>query len=402
MWQVTKIVQLVVLLLLAESLVLPGEWAFAGECNYLYADALKNHASEELTAIKSDFAHNTHYTLEIGVPPVRDQCEYGSCWIHGTLGEIEQDLFKHGRSLDLSEQYLIIQSLKEKAVETLRKPGKIVKPGGSFLKANELIKRYGLMPASVWKPRVAFEESPLSKRLLDFLNGRAAQYHIESAKWMTLIQKKRLFDQARKDLGSIIEAFSGAIPEKFVFENRTLTPLQFRDELIGDRQFEWHKIGLLTDSLPEKLKKSKVEKDPELKRRKESLEKIEEIIIDSLKKGHSVPVSVEMAHGFIDDRTGIMSIHAFYLPKGFNPPTRAYRKAFDENHKLSGTDHLMVIVGVDLDESGKVIKYKVRNSHGEEQGDHGYYHLYPDYFREYLNSIAVRGDALTQSTIDNK
>lgn len=47
-----------------------------------------------------------------------------------------------------------------------------------------------------------------------------------------------------------------------------------------------------------------------------------------------------------------------------------------------------MIVGYDLDAvTGKVIKYKIQNSWGQKSGDQGFYHMYADYFRAFVNRI---------------
>jgi bleomycin hydrolase len=375
--------------------ITPVETA-ANSCSSLFSKtALQVPAPsfEELVSVRPDFPHNTKYTIDIPDPPIRDQCQYGSCWIHGTIAEIEQRLLTKKKPVDLSEQYLIIRSLIAKTLDALEIPGGIVTPGGNVFRAEDLIQNHGLVPASAWQPRLPFEQSPLSRRLLDFLNGRVARYHLQSASESNPKTRDQLLAKAQKDVLELIESFSGPLPARFTHEGREWTPIQWMDAHVEKPKGDWLRIIPPETKLPENLEfyaRTVSSSTSQIPTETRTFGTIEQIIVKKLQQGQLVPISVEMAHSFIDQKTGIMSIKAFHLPEGFTPPPTAYRKAFDVAGKLLGTPHLMVIVGVDLDAYGKVIKFKVRNSHGEKAGDEGYYHLYPDYFREYLNYVAIR------------
>lgn len=79
---------------------------------------------------------------------------------------------------------------------------------------------------------------------------------------------------------------------------------------------------------------------------------------------------------------------AIHTPKDFLPATRSYRVNFD----LNKGGHAVDIVGVDLDAQGRVIKYKIKNSHGTDNGEDGYYHLYRDYFENFLKFVYITND----------
>jgi bleomycin hydrolase len=82
---------------------------------------------------------------------------------------------------------------------------------------------------------------------------------------------------------------------------------------------------------------------------------------------------------------GIMSISAFHVPENAHPLSRAERKEMGINAGL----HAVQIVGYDWDpQSGKIVKWKIKNSWGEKSGDAGFYHMYADYFHEYATTIS--------------
>lgn len=354
---------------------------------------------EDLSSVRPDFKHTPKYSLEIRTSAIKNQCNLGTCWIYSLVADIEQDPSLKVKNEKISEQFLILQSLLEEIDVALEKPGRFIKVGGSVAKAHELSFRYGLIPDSAWKPRIPFESSPISQRLMHFLNARITKYHLDLAYDLSEESKKAMLDIAKKEIHELIEAFFGPIPTTFQYEGRTFTPTEWRDTQL--EQLKKKRITLTpssTSPLPLRLQEiasgsAQIRQLFEYEHstlKQISLEQIQEIIIEQLKAGSIIPFSIEMDYSFIDKKSGIMSIHAFYLPENYRPIPKSYRRSFDYEGKYLGHRfHAMDIVGVDLAPDGKVIKYKARNSHGDKEGDQGYFHIYPDYFDTYLVSITI-------------
>lgn len=377
------------LLTLALTFALPAFAAPKRNIAELSCPELYALTAEQLAGIKPEFlaGHNSGYTIEVPTTPIRSQCQYGSCWIYGTLADVEAQILREkGVKLDLSEQYLILQSLQERIALALASPGKQLEEGGLIDIAQRLMETHGMLPASAWQPRVPFESDPHKKRLMSFLQNRIGRFHVDAAKQPG--RREKLLAETKADLQAILNAYVGEPPKSFTYNGiKFASPLAFAKEFLpaqSDLVMMQPQREALEESLL-KLKPASHGNKPMGPRGKRSdltvsIERMEKSIVDSLKKGHTVPFGSEMAHEFIDKETGIMSTHAFYTPPGFTPAPRAYRTAFG----ISGGGHAMMIVGVDLDQSGKVIKFKVKNSWGTKSGDEGFYHMYEDYFREYV------------------
>ena len=63
--------------------------------------------------------------------------------------------------------------------------------------------------------------------------------------------------------------------------------------------------------------------------------------------------------------------------------------------------HAMVITGVDLDENGKPLKWKVENSWGKDVGFDGYYVMDDKWFDEYVYQILLDRKYFIKEQMDN-
>ncbi len=373
-------------------------WAFPSLC----MKAFKKLTPGELRYITPEFlkAHTPKYSLEIDYTAVSDQCAYGSCWLHARLSHIEQEMKKRtGEEIKLSRHYLIAQSLLDRIDAALESPSSPIFQGGNAHYADELVKRFGVVPdhPEIWKPRVQFEKSPHGGRLVYFLNARAAKFH-QDAKDLTIESKAYLDlqDEARKDMREILKTYTGPLPKKFTLADKTLSPKSFSKILTQGYNpkplWVFPEVEPLSGNLKRESSLQVAALPSYAKSSRESLEKIEKRIIKALQNGQSVTLSYENNTLFADRDTGIMSINAFATPGGFSPPPRLYRDAF-----MSGSgQHAVDIVGADLDSNSRIIKLKIKNSWGTESGDGGFYHMYRDYFENFVTSIYVSDSEATR------
>ncbi|MFM8269004.1 MAG: C1 family peptidase [Pseudomonadota bacterium] len=337
--------------------------------------------------------HNTRYSVEIDQTRVSDQCGYGSCWVHARLSHLEEDIKRRmGKEIPMSRHFVIAQSLLDRIDEALQTPHASIFQGGNSQYADRLIKSYGMVPddPSIWKPRVQFEKSPHAGRLVYFLNARAAQFH-EDAKDLAPESKAYLDlqDAARKEMRDILRTYTGTLPKKFVIDGKSYTPKSFAKTVLKDANenplLVYPEVKPLTGNLRKETSVTEAPLPDKPKSSRESIEKMEKRIIRALQNGQSVTLSYENNTHFVDRDSGIMSIEAFNTPKGFSPPPKLYRDAFMRDSGYHAVD----IVGADLDPEGRIIKLKIKNSWGVTSGDHGYYHMYRDYFESFVNSIYI-------------
>jgi len=387
------------LLLLLSLFLSPRGFSFPNVC----LKSFKKLSASELRHLTPEFEkrHSPTYSLEIKNTPISDQCNYGSCWVHARLAHIEETIkSKTGKDLKLNRHYLIAQSLLDRIDDALESPNSPIFQGGNANYADELVSRYGLVPenATSWKPRINFEKNPHGSRLTYYLNARAAKFH-EDAKDLMPESKAYLDlqDQARKDMRDILRTYTGTLPRKFDYQGKSYTPKQFAKEHAKDYTprplWVYPEVEELTGNLRRESSLAGPSPLPnQVRSSRESLEKIEKRIVQSLKNGQSVTLSYENNLNFIDRDTGIMTLDGFNTPAGFAPPKKLYRDSF-----LSGAGyHAVDIVGADLDPDGRVIKFKIKNSWGTQAGDEGFYHMYRDYFENFVTSIYLSDSDLSR------
>ncbi|MGZ3697930.1 MAG: C1 family peptidase [Bdellovibrionota bacterium] len=379
--------------------------ASAAPCNT--TEELRLTASE-LARVRKDFAHNARYTIELKTTPIRNQCQFGDCWIFGTVAQLEQKyLAKTGKITNLSEMHLNSMSLREKALDALETRFGQLEQGGEYSGAKFLIKKHGLIPESVWKPRIPFDQPPHVNRLMTFLDSRIARYHQDFALAASKTARAKLLSAARKDVLKILEDYTGPIPETFKFEGKTYTPKQFAKRYLNQSDYQ-PTIEISpkrSETLPPKLRRIANKAGPGLYANADPwmsgasmqipMDALENMIVEELRQGRSVPLAFEVNDAFLDNRRGIMSLSAFHVPEGFKPPPRIYRNTFG----LAGGGHEVAIVGVDLDKDGRVIKFKIKNSWGKKYGDLGFYHMYRDYFEAYVMSAGVGPESLSANAL---
>lgn len=362
-------------------------------------ESLLTASEAELGSIRKEFKHNTSYALEVPTTPIKDQCFSRSCWIYSGTSNLEQKvLTATGKPVDLSEPYLIISSMRLKVREALATPGQQFGPGGAAGAVDLLVQKFGAVPESAWRPRVDFQKAAIGRRFYYFLNNRIARFHLDAANAREN-EIGALRDEAHRDLLELIESYSGPLPKSFEYEGKVFeSPREFAKHLIpadGRKTVKLvprsKKVGPKIHELIERHEKGASpsgpsELDGAFEVKHLSKPEIVEAIKQALRRGESVRLSIENAHEFIDERTGIMSIGAFVVPEGFKPVPRRYRAIAD----FKGGGHAVEVVAIDFDSAGNVIKFKIKNSHGTHTGDGGFMHMYWDYFSAFVLGAYIR------------
>lgn len=299
-------------------------------------------------ALRPDFKHTTRYTVEVTQQSkIKNQCNLGTCHLHSWLSYLEKSYENTtGKTLTLSNEYLAAQHWLTKSLEALHFFDKKldISLGAGPLYSRESILNHGLIPEGVWKPRPDFMKNPHAQQ--------------------------------------IFEQMVGKIPERFEWEGQSWTPQSFAKHYFST--FEGPMIQMVIAA--DRKAPFKIESTPRGDKLTANLDAVEATAKELLDGGHTVYLSYDHHHSYVDKDTGIMSLRAFKTPTFARPTSRKMREEFDAN----GGGHAVQIVGYEMDpRTQRIVKWKIRNSWGTDKGDSGYYHMYDDYFRAFAKSITV-------------
>jgi len=117
------------------------------------------------------------------------------------------------------------------------------------------------------------------------------------------------------------------------------------------------------------------------------MDEIEKLAIASLKDGRKLYSSYDVGK-LLDRPRGYASLDNFDYGSLFGT-TFGMDKAQRISTFDSGSTHAMTLTAVDLDASGKPIKWKVENSWGTDSGQQGYLIMTDEWFREYMFRLVV-------------
>ena len=170
---------------------------------------------------KNQTAYQFTTVKDLPVTSVKNQSKSGTCWSFSTLAFLESELLRSGKGeFDLSEMFIVSNSYYDKADRYIRSYGKISFSGGSsFTDAITIIKQYGIVPDSV----------------MNGLNyGEKIHAHGEldavTLAYVNAIEKNpngKLSTAWKNGFKGILDAYLGAVPEKFSYKGKEYTPKSF-------------------------------------------------------------------------------------------------------------------------------------------------------------------------------
>ena len=123
------------------------------------------------------------------------------------------------------------------------------------------------------------------------------------------------------------------------------------------------------------------------------MERFKELAIAQMQAGETVWFGSDV--GQISDRQkGIMATNVYDFETAMDI-SFTQDKAGRLDYSESLMTHAMVLTGVDLDENGKSLKWKVENSWGDKVGNKGYFVASDAWMDEFTYQIVVRKEFLT-------
>ena len=368
-------------------------------------------------------ALDTYFSIETPKQSITDQKSSGRCWMFSGLNVLRSNYTKERDSIEVefSQAYLFFWDQLEKAnlmlqgcVDTGHQPiddprvqfffKSPIGDGGTFCGVADLVDKYGLVPAEVMPETYTSDNTSKARSLI---SSKLREYGLQLRDMAQKDRKQASIDKAKTRMLSQIYKMLvmtiGEPPQQFTYAfkdkngkavgpAKTYTPQTFSQEVVGG-PINGTFIMAMNDPRRPYYKTYEVEYDRHTydghnwKYVNLPMEDIEQMAIASLKDGRKLYSSYDVGK-FLDRKRGYADTENYDYASLFGT-TFGMDKAQRISTFDSGSTHAMTLTAVDLDEKGKVKKWKVENSWGASWGQQGCLIMTDRWFREFMFRLVV-------------
>ncbi len=352
---------------------------------------------------KEKDAYKFKIIQNIPATSVKYQGRSGTCWIFSTISFLESEILKAGfGKKDLSEMFIARHAYTDKAKQFVYMHGNAnFSSGGQFHDVLDQIKKYGIVPESVFSGKLEGQYNHNHGELATILRGFLEGVIKRKGKKLTPVWMKAF--------QAILDIYLGKHPEKFTYEKRSYTPKSFLqslhikpDDYIEITSYTHHPF----------YKKFRLEV-PDNWSYNESyynipMDELYELALKTLDKGYTFSWDTDVSDNFFSkDKIDV----ALVPKKDWEKMTKKERKAkilkpVEEktitqemrqtafNNWTTTDDHLMHVVGVAIDQNNKKF-FLIKNSWGTDRKYKGFHYVSESYFKLHTICIALNKNALS-------
>ena len=385
--------------------------------------ALRNALNTTSITVLAENADNlamidTHFSDKVKTRGITDQKSSGRCWLFSGLNVLRArmiDRFDLG-DFTFSQNYLFFYDQLEKAnlflqgvIDTRDLPfedrkvdwlfANPIGDGGQFTGVSNLIMKYGLVPADVMPETLsANSTSAMSTQVKNLLRQDGLKLRAAGRKDDLQAMKTDML----KDVYHILAICLGVPPTEFVWtrydskgefvSSKTYTPKAFYEEFIG-ADLENNYIMVMNDPTREYGKVYEIDYDRHVYDGQNWLyinlpiERIKEMAIASIKDNTAMYFSCDV-NKFLNRTKGVADLNNFDYDSLMGVDFTMDKRERIMTH-ASGSTHAMTLMAVDLDASGKPVKWMVENSWGASSGYKGHIIMTDEWFNEYMFRLVL-------------
>lgn len=316
--------------------------------------------------------------------PVKDQGMTGTCWSFATLGLLESEAYKNGyENLNISEMFIVRNIYLEKARNYILRQGTSrFEEGAMGHDVTTAISKYGAMTEEAYsglKTNYGHDHSQLVIRLRNYLNNLLKNIPV-NLEW-------------EKGYVKILDEHLGAPPEKFTFQGKEYTPLEFASDVLKYNPANYINITSFTHhpyylpfniEVPDNYSGGMYYNVP--------LDEMLLITKESVKNGFTVLWDADVSNNNFQMNAGYAMQFKNPVVNGiFNPDAEEISVSQEVRQKLfenltTQDDHLMQFVGIKRSKGGKDF-FVTKNSWNEIGAYKGFLYTSEAYFA--LNTITV-------------
>ena len=373
------------------------------------------------------------FSVEVQSSGIADQKQSGRCWLFTGLNVLRAQMMTREKSgtFFFSQNYSFFWDQLEKCnlflegiIETRKLPvndAKVewlfknpINDGGQFTGISDNLYKYGVVPAEVMPETASSSNTKLlGKMLARTLRQTGIQLRKASEKGESLAQLRKRKEDGLKKVYRLLSLNLGVPPTSFTYtlkdkdgkaiSTETYTPQSFYERFVG-ADLRGQFVMLMNDPSRPFYKVYEIEYDRHAYDGKNwtyvnlPMDEIKQMAIASLKDNTMMYYSCDVGRE-LDRSQGIAALdnydYASLLGYPFDMDKAERIQTFD-----SGSTHAMTLKAVDLDASGKPVKWKVENSWGEKTGVKGHIIMTDAWFDAYTFRLVVNKKYATQKVLD--
>lgn len=370
------------------------------------------------------------FSIELKQGDITDQKQSGRCWMFSALNTMRYRIIKDYKleTFELSQAYPLFFDKLEKSnyflesiIKTLDEDlqGRLVKhiladplgDGGQWDMFVNLVNKYGVVPKYAM-PEVNSSSATreMDSYLTKMLRSFAKDLRNAHQEGKSLEELEMMKDGFNEDIYRALTLILGTPPKTIDFEARdkddnyicekNLSPKEFFDKYVKLNINDF--VSLINAPTADKpfnetftvdYLGNVIEGKP-VKYLNLPIDELKNAAIRQLKDGYPVWMGCDVGQSFVR-KEGILATEAFKIEELFDLDF-AMSKEDRLDYSESLMTHAMVFTGVDLDDKGNPIRWKVENSWGERAGNKGYLVMSDAWFNEYMYQIAVDKKYLTE------
>lgn len=368
-----------------------------------------------------DMRHS--FSLELKQGEITDQKQSGRCWMFSALNTMRYRIIKDLKleTFELSQAYPLFFDKLEKSnyflesiIKTLDEDlqGRLVKhiladplgDGGQWDMFVNLVNKYGVVPKyAMPEVNASSATREMDSYLTKMLRSFAKDLRKAHQEGKSLEELEKMKDGFNEDIYRALTLILGTPPKTIDFEARDKDDNYICDKNLSPKEFFDKYVKMNIDDFVSLINAPTADKPfnetftvdylgnvcegKPVKYLNLPIDELKKAAIRQLEDGYPVWMGCDVGQSFVR-KEGILSTKAFKLEELFGLDF-AMTKEDRLDYSESLMTHAMVFTGVDLDDEGNPIRWKIENSWGDRAGNKGYLVMSDEWFNEYMYQIAV-------------